>query len=49
MTGTPHRGHTDVAWDHFKRTGVIIPGYQNVIAERLADSNGEKATGLKSC
>lgn len=28
------------AWDHYKRTGVILPGYQGDIAQRLAEHNG---------
>lgn len=28
------------AWDYYKRTGVILPGYQSDIAERLAEHNG---------
>ncbi len=23
-------------WDHFRRTGCILPGYAHVVAERLA-------------
>lgn len=33
----------DKAWEHYKRTGVIIPAYQSEIADRIA-ARGDAST-----
>lgn len=41
MGVTEDRRELSPAWAYFKRTGVILPGYQDDIAERLSEYNGE--------
>lgn len=31
------------AWNHYKRTGTIVPTYQGVIAEGIADGETQQA------
>lgn len=41
MGVTEDHRELSTAWAHYKRTGVILPGYQDDISERLAEHNGE--------
>lgn len=36
MPGSQGRNDTSTAWNHFRRTGVILPSHESEIAERLA-------------
>lgn len=35
------RGTASKAWEHFKETGVILPGHYNEISARLAEAQRE--------